>query len=172
MPWKNRWLKPTAAGGEMTGGNELAAVWHTTESGPGTIVGVAKWVQQQQSQYTILIDKTTGQMIQFFPADKGARAVKNDGDFPTNRHGKIRVQIGVVGRAADGPLTGGADKSMKVLMKWLSDLGVPEVFAVDPNDPVRSRRKWGRSGHHTHSSCPGNDHVDPGKINRRWLFSR
>lgn len=171
-----RWFKkarrdpaPTQMWGQMTGdGDTRKCVWHTSESDPGSIQGVVNWVQQQGSQYTLVWDPTTGEVVQLLPADVGARALKNDGSFPTNRYGDICIQVCVVGRAAKNPLTKGKPmKGRRELLKWIDKWGVPRAALPQTR---RSRRVWKRSGHTTHKACPGNDHVDPGKVDWGWLL--
>jgi hypothetical protein len=53
------------------------------------------------------------------------------------------------------------------LMEWLDDWGIPRVLNLDNS---RSKKNWEKSGHSTHRSCPGNDHTDPGKINKKRLL--
>lgn len=172
----SRWYKkakrspaPTWAWGEMTGERTARkVVWHTSESDPGSIHGVVQWVQQQGSQYTLVWDPTTGEVIQLLPADVGARSLMNDGWFPTNRYGDICIQICVVGRAAKNPLTKGKPmKGRRKLLKWMDKWGVPRKVLPQGR---RSRRMWRRSGHTTHNAAPGNDHRDPGKVDWGWLL--
>ena len=173
-----RWYKkakqdpaPQSMWGAMTGeGDARKCVWHTSESDPGSIRGVVDWVQQQGSQYTLVWDPTTGEVVQLLPADVGARALKNAGWFPTNRYGDVCIQICVVGRAADNPLTKGKPmKGRRKLLKWVGKWGVPRHHIKRGLVP-RSRTKWKKSGHTTHLACPGNDHRDPGKVDWGWLL--
>lgn len=157
--------------GQMGPGDERKAVWHTSESGndKNAIYGVASWVKQQQSEYTIAWNPYTGQMLQFFPADVGARAVMNGYTIPANRHGKICIQICVIGRAANEPLVKSPMKGRRELMEWLDSWGIPRRNITN-ND--RSPAMWTKSGHTTHRSAPKpNDHTDPGPIDWKKLFA-
>lgn len=171
-PWMPNVTRKPAHGpaGEMGPGDERVAVWHTSESdnGPDAIYGVVDWVRAKESEYTLVWNTYTGQKIQLFPAHVGARAMLNDGSYPVNRHGKIRIQICVVGRAADAPLKNSPLRGRRDIMAWLDDWGIPRKSTINHS---RSRTAWERSGHTDHKSAPGNDHVDPGKIDFKKLFA-
>jgi len=157
--------------GEMGPGTELKLVWHTSESGNDSrsIYGVADWVKRQQSEYTIAWNPYTGQFVQFFPANVGARAVMNGYNIAANRHGKICIQVCVIGRAANAPLVKSPMKGRRELMEWLDSWGVPRK---DITNNERSVVAWTRSGHSTHRSAPKpNDHTDPGPIDFKKLFA-
>jgi len=164
-------LTPASAAGEMGPGNERCVVWHTSESDPGSIEAVADWVQQQGSQYHLIWDSyeknPRKRFIQIFQPEGGARSLMNDGSYGTNRHGAVRIQICVIGRAKNNPLTKSPMYGRRALMEWLDSWDIPREFNLDNK---RSRREWEKSGHTTHRSCPGNDHVDPGKIDTRKLL--
>lgn len=168
-----RKVKPQSEAGVMGPGDEHCAVWHTSESNPGTTGPVLDWVQSQGSQYTIIWDpyekNPKKRFTQIFQADDGARALKNaDNDsYGTNRHGKIRIQICVIGRAGNAPLVKSPMYGRRDLMEWLDDWGIPRVLNLDLG---RSKHNWEKSGHTTHRSCPGNDHGDPGAINKKRLL--
>lgn len=157
--------------GVMGPGNEVKVVWHTSESGNdhNAIYGVAAWVKQQQSEYTICWNPYTGQFIQLFPAEVGARAVMNGYSLPANRHGKICIQVCVIGRGANAPLAKSPMKGRRELMEWLDSWGVPrDVITSD----ARSIARWKMSGHTTHRSAPRpNDHTDPGRVNWQKLLA-
>ncbi len=157
--------------GEMGPGNEVKVVWHTSESGNDAkaIYGVAEWVKRQQSEYTIAWNPYTGQFVQFFPANAGARAVMNGYNIAANRHGKICIQVCVIGRAANAPLVKSPMKGRRELMEWIDSFGIPRKATIN-ND--RSVAAWTQSGHTTHRSAPKpNDHTDPGPINFNKLFA-
>lgn len=157
--------------GEMGPGSERKVVWHTSESGndSAAIDGVVNWVKQQQSEYTIAWNPYTGQFRQFFPADVGARSVMNGYSIPANRHGKVCIQVCVIGRAANAPLVKSPMKGRRELMEWLDSWGVPRKDITN-ND--RSGPAWMKDGHTTHRSAPRpNDHTDPGPIDFKKLFA-
>jgi hypothetical protein len=158
--------KPNRGGGDMSsgGGSERKVVFHTTESGhgKGAINGVANWTTSQGISYHVLWNPWTGEFIQTFPTTVAARSLKNASGMATNRHGKVCIQVSIVGSASDRPLGGGSPmKGRRKLMQWLDGHGVPRK-AID--NRKRSQSSWRQSGYHTHASCPGNDHNDPGRV--------
>jgi hypothetical protein len=168
-----RWPAPKELWGEMTGATSRKVVWHTSESDPGSIEGVANWVQQQRIQYTLLWDPSTGEVIQLLPADVGARSMMNDGWWPTNRFGKVCIQICVIGRASNHPLKRGRKlKGRRKLLRWMDSWGVPRKAIQHKWPPSRSQYLWKQSGHTTHAAAPGNDHTDPGDVDWGWLLRR
>lgn len=171
-PWMpSATKKPSSGAGEMGPGDERKAVWHTSESGndSNAIHGVVNWVKQQSSEYTIAWNPYTGQLVQMFPATGGARAVMNGYTIPANRHGKICIQVCVIGRAANAPLVKSPMKGRRELMEWLDSWGIPRKDITNPN---RSVPAWTRNGHTTHRSAPKpNDHTDPGPIDFKKLFA-
>ncbi len=168
-----RKIKPRSPAGDMGPGNERCAVWHTSESNPGTTEAVVSWVQMKGSQYTLIWDpyekNPNKRFTQIFLPTDGARALENADNeaYGTNRHGAIRIQICVVGRAANKPLVKSPMYGRRDLMEWLDDWGIPRHLNLDNS---RSKKEWEKSGHTTHRSCPGNDHTDPGPISKKRLL--
>lgn len=163
--------KPSSGAGEMGPGNEHKVVWHTSESGndSNAIHGVVNWVKQQSSEYTIVWNPYTGQLVQLFPATGGARAVMNGYTIPANRHGEVCIQVCVIGRAANAPLVKSPMKGRRELMEWLDSWDIPRKSLVNNS---RSVSEWMKSGHTTHGSAPKpNDHTDPGPIDFKKLFA-
>ena len=157
--------------GVMGPGTERKVVWHTSESGNDSraIDGVADWVKHVEGEYTLLWNPYTGQISQMMAADVGAAAVMNGYTIPANRHGKVCIQVCVIGRAADAPLSKSPMKNRRYVMEWLDSWGIPRKDITNNN---RSVDAWTKSGHTTHRSAPKpNDHTDPGNINWRKLFA-
>lgn len=166
---------PVHQGGEMGPGTERKVVWHSSESNwQDGIDGVVDWIQKQGSQYTLLWNPyekdRRKRFVQLYSSRVGARALKNDGDYPTNRHGELCIQICVIGRKSDTPLSKSPMYGRRELMEWLDFHKIPRKLIFDQTAPIRSRSQWGTSGHATHRTCPGNDHTDPGYINISKLF--
>lgn len=163
--------KSPSIGGSMEGQNYKSVVWHTSESGhtAGTIDGVAKWVKQQSSEYNLLWNPWTGELVQLIAADRSGRALKNAaGNYRTNRKGVIRLQVCVIGRVTDRPLAGGSPmKKADYVMAWIRELGVPDKVNTST---TRQKSDWEKSGHTTHRWAPGNDHYDPGLVDWDDLF--
>lgn len=166
---------PTSQGGVMGPGTEVKVVWHTSESDHNSGIGpVADWVQYKGWQYTLLwnpyAENRDERFLQFYPANVGARSLLSDSGYPTNRHGKKCIQICVIGRAADKPLSKSPMYGRRELMEWLDYHKIPRKLTYNQRKPIRSRENWEKSGHTAHIACPGNDHTDPGRINTRKLF--
>jgi hypothetical protein len=155
-------------------------VWHTTESGTGdaSFAAVGKYLITVASEPHILYDPTTDRLGQYGPLNESARALKNDGSTRTNRTGKVCVQIEVLGRAAR-PFTStwSPGPNFVALMRAIRSWGVPDVFpmgtpAATAASTSRDRTIWTtRGGHYGHGNVPGNDHWDPGAIDRAALFA-
>lgn len=146
------------------GGDEVKVIWHTTESGRDSqaIWGVARYITREHKSYHVLWNPWTGQFIALYPADVPARSAANGGGMATNRHGRLAVQVSIVGRAADKPLAGGSPlKGRRRLMQWFDQLGIPRT-----QNAVRSVAAFKMSGHTTHAATPGNWHnrTDPGPV--------
>lgn len=166
---------PTNPAGVMGPGTERKVVWHTSESEPSSgISPVADWVQMMGSQYTLIWnpyeEDRSKRFLQLYPSNAGARALKNAGDYPTNRHGRYCIQICVIGRAKDAPLATSPMYGRRELLEWLDYHRIPRKLLYNQLNPSRSRANWEMNGHTGHVACPGNDHTDPGRISKRKLF--
>jgi peptidoglycan hydrolase-like protein with peptidoglycan-binding domain len=155
-------------------------VWHTTESGTGddAFRAVAAHLIRVSAEPHLLYDPTTDRLGQFGPLDKSARALKNDGSTRTNRVGKACIQIEVLGRAAK-PFTATwkPGPNFKVMMAAIRSWKIPDTFpagrlATSGADATnRPRTVWmTKGGHYGHANIPGNDHWDPGNIDKSALF--
>lgn len=170
-----RRVSPKHTPGVMGPGKERKVVWHTSESDwRSGIDPVTNWVQMKGSQYTLLWNpyekRRSERFRQLYSSHDGARSLKNDGDYGTNRHGEICIQICVIGRAADKPLSKSPMYGRRELMEWIDYHDIPRKLIFDQSNPLRSRKQWEKDGHATHRVCPGNDHTDPGYINTKKLF--
>jgi hypothetical protein len=156
-------------------------VWHTTESGAGDAAfnAVAKVLINNATEPHFLYDPTTDRIGQFGPMNESARALRNDGSTRTNRVGKACIQIEVLGRAGK-PFTGywTPGKNFKALMRAIRSWGVPDVFPAGSlatsyaDADNRPRTTWmTKGGHYGHCNIPGNDHWDPGNIDKSKLFA-
>jgi peptidoglycan hydrolase-like protein with peptidoglycan-binding domain len=155
-------------------------VWHTTESGAGDAAfrAVAAHLIRVSAEPHLLYDPATDRLGQFGPLDKCARALRNDGSTRTNRVGKVCIQIEVLGRAAK-PFTATwkPGPNFKAMMAAIRSWGIPDTFpagrlstsAADATN--RPRSVWmAKGGHYGHANIPGNDHWDPGNIDKSALF--
>ncbi|MCX4904850.1 hypothetical protein [Streptomyces sp. NBC_00878] len=155
-------------------------VWHTTESGTGddAFRSVAADLIRKSAEPHLLYDPTTDRLGQFGPLGSSARALRNDGSTRTNRVGKVCIQIEVLGRAAK-PFTAtwkpgpNFDLVMAAIRSWR----IPDIFpagrlATSGADATnRPRSVWmSKGGHYGHANIPGNNHWDPGNIDKSALF--
>jgi hypothetical protein len=166
---------PSAPGGAMDGTAPRAVVWHTTENDPAhtDVDDVTAWLVRESFEPHVVWHPLTGEFRQLIPANLSSRALRNDGTLRTNRVGTIRVQIEVVGHAAQ-PFTDGPMVGRSQLVAWLDSLGVPRSWPFGAPTPypvpvgVHQDRDVTtyktRSGHLGHCNVPGNDHGDPGAI--------
>ncbi|MFF3312471.1 peptidoglycan-binding protein LysM [Streptomyces sp. NPDC002952] len=157
-------------------------VWHTTESGHGDVsfTNVGDYLRSIGAEPHILYDPTTDRLGQYGPLNQSARALKNDGISRTNRTGRVCIQIEVLARASK-PFTGywKPGKNFQALMRAIRSWGVPDVFpagalasSYGDTRASRSRTTWAtKGGHYGHSNVPGNDHWDPGAIDKSALFA-
>ncbi|MFF1417627.1 LysM peptidoglycan-binding domain-containing protein [Streptomyces sp. NPDC058280] len=182
------WIKEAERLGDGSIGGDMdtpsapgRAVWHTTESGTGdaSFTAVAKYLLTTTSEPHILYDPQTDRLGQYGPLNESARALKNDGSTRTNRTGKVCIQIEVLGRAASPfTKTWKPGKNFKALMRAIRSWGVPDVwpagalassYAAASN---RNRTTWAtKGGHYGHSNIPGNDHWDPGAIDKAAILA-
>ncbi|MFF1625569.1 peptidoglycan-binding protein LysM [Streptomyces sp. NPDC058272] len=154
-------------------------VWHTTESGHGDVSfkNVGDYLRTIGAEPHILYDPTTDRLGQYGPLNQSARALKNDGLTRTNRTGRVCIQIEVLAKAAK-PFTGywKPGPNFKALMRAIRSWGVPDVFpmgtpAANSASCKRNRTTWAtKGGHYGHCNVPGNDHWDPGAIDKAALF--
>ncbi|MYR43073.1 peptidoglycan-binding protein [Streptomyces sp. SID5910] len=151
-------------------------VWHTTESGAGNAAfdAVGSYLTKVVSEPHILYDPTTDRLGQYGPLNQSARALKNDGSTRTNRTGRVCIQIEVLARA-DKPFTNywKPGPNFTALMRAIRSWGVPDTWPAGSCAPGASRPRttWAtKGGHYGHCHIPGNDHWDPGNIDRAAIL--
>jgi hypothetical protein len=177
----NDWL-PGAVQAPQPGGVTLDTtlpprfVWHitwdalTAAGAQPDMHAVGNYLVGKEWCPHILWNPFTGEMIQYYPASVGSRALMyNDGD------GSACVQIEVFftpgcvvdgvkyATVADTPLVG-----FDTLLAWADSLGVPRVWPMGaPQWSGNSRdvTTWNtQAGHYGHCNSPGDDHTDPGPM--------
>ncbi|MFD4234300.1 peptidoglycan-binding protein [Streptomyces sp. NPDC058542] len=156
-------------------------VWHTTESGHGNTYfkNIGDYLIRAGAEPHILYDPNTDRLGQYGPLNQSARALKNDGGTRTNRTGRVCIQVEVLARASN-PFTGywKPGPNFKALMRAIRSWGVPDTWPAGALAKVyadknasRNRTTWAtKGGHYGHSNIPGNDHWDPGNIDRAALL--
>lgn len=165
-----RWLPRSVAdrspgkwAGTMQGKGSRKITLHTSESAPGSINGVVAWVHEKHTEYHLVIDDKAKRCVQMFPFHKAARSLKS-GTIPgggNNKHGKVNIQICVVGYAKNDPVAHLSPWALGIIKTVADAWGVP----LDVVDKGRSRRAWRQSGIFGHKNSPKpDDHTDPGRI--------
>ena len=155
-------------------------VWHTTESDTGddAFTAVAAYLIRVAAEPHLLYDPTTDRLGQFGPLNKSARALHNDGSTRTNRVGEVCIQIEVLGRAAEPfTRTWKPGANYRAMMAAVRSWKIPDTFpagrlaASGAEANNRPRSVWmSKGGHYGHANIPGNDHWDPGSIDKSALF--
>lgn len=172
-----------AGSGPMdTPGNPPRVVWHTTEGSAGTeaaFQGTADYLMDENYEPHILYDPRTDRLGQFGPLNKSAKALVNAGTVRTNRTGLVCIQVEVMAKAGvaftsywkPGP-------NFRALLRAIRSWGIPDEWPAGrlaqsySDDSPRPLSVWlSRGGHYGHSNVPGNDHWDPGAIDRVALLA-
>jgi hypothetical protein len=182
------WIKEAQRLGDGSIGGDMdtpdappRVVWHTTESGAGDAAfnSVGAYLSEVSSEPHILYDPTTDRLGQYGPLNQSARALKNAGSLRTNRTGRVCIQIEVLARAAK-PFTAywKPGPNFRALMRAIRSWGVPDVFpggdfaATYTAASSRSTSTWTtQGGHYGHCHVPGNDHWDPGALDKAALLA-
>ncbi|MFE6493411.1 peptidoglycan-binding protein LysM [Streptomyces sp. NPDC057748] len=178
------WIKEAARLGDGSIGGAMDSpsapgrvVWHTTESGHGnaSFTNVGTYLTSIGAEPHILYDPTTDRLGQYGPLNQSARALKNDGATRTNRTGRVCIQIEVLARA-NTPFTGywKPGPNFAALMRAIRSWGVPDTWPAGSCAPGASRNRttWAtKGGHYGHCHVPGNDHWDPGNIDRAAILT-
>ena len=178
MPGAEVHLVGNTADAAMSGGPARATHHTTSNTRDWTFKNELGWFTGGGKDVAphLLADPFTGQVAQFFPADKRSLSLQNDGSVRTNRTGKYNIQIEWV--FTEGEVVNGktyhslAETPMKPwpeIHAWLKSLdivdgwpgGAPTAFARD----TVSLDTWlNKGGHYGHNQVPGNSHVDPGPM--------
>ena len=165
----------TAAGssGVMEGGAPKVT-WHVTvsPSGGSYFDAMHRVLTSKKAEPHYLYDPLTDRLGQYFPLNRSARALANDGARRTNGSGVCNIQIEVVAQADDFTRYWKPGPNFRALMRDIRSWGVPDVWpAGNPcGTHVRSWSTYSKAGHFGHLDVPGNDHVDPQVKNGSLLF--
>lgn len=175
-------LTPAGTAGTMTrnhGG--VKVTWHVTVSPSGGSMFAAMHgvLTRNRSEPHVLYDPLTDRLGQYFPLNRSARALGNDGTRPTNRDGTINIQIEVVAQPDGFTRYWKPGPNYRALMRAIRSWGIPDVWPAGPLAPSgradqQVSRSWShyvKSGHFGHCNVPGNDHWDPGPIDQRAIFT-
>jgi hypothetical protein len=177
-------LKAAGTSGEMEGGHPRVT-WHVTVSPSGRSRGGTQYfdvmhrvLTSKKSEPHVLYDPVTDRLGQYFPLNRSARALANDGARRTNGAGTVNIQIEVVGDTSPvftkywtpGP-------NFRALMRAIRSWDIPDEWpsgrlATSYGDHVnRSWSSYSEPGHFAHCNVPGNDHWDTGPINQAAIFA-
>lgn len=175
--------RPQSNGGTMAGG-PARSIWHITwdELGKGgklpAFNSISNYLVNVGFCPTIMWDPWSGRVVQYYPANKSARAVQNlAGGVETNRMGKVCIQVEawfspgcVVGGKKYATLADTPCKGMDAIVAWMRSHDIPDDW---PNGwpkwsgSSRNAANWRtKAGHYGHSQTPENDHTDPGPMPR------
>jgi hypothetical protein len=155
-------------------------VWHTTEG------------RDLRTMQRVLFDKNAGPhfllgrdgtkrehftVIQFFPLNQGARALRNDAHdlLPTNRANCIQIEVcGYAREAEDDYCQPGIITAMAQLVRLIENRvdvprKAPRKFSRKPFR-YTDRGFVNATGHLGHQHVPDNDHWDPGALNIAKVF--
>lgn len=173
-------LKSNGQSGTMSRNHSgVKVTWHVTVSPSGGhwFDSMHRTLTNKRAEPHILYDPLTDRLGQYFPFDRSARALANDGDRPTNRDGKINIQIEVVAQPDGFTDYWKPGPNYKALMRAIRSWGIPDQWPAGRlsqhgNDGVsRSWSNYRKSGHFGHCNVPGNNHWDPGPIDQAAIFT-
>jgi hypothetical protein len=132
----------------------------------------------------LMWDPWTGRIVQFYPADKSARALRNlPGGAETNRMGTRCIQVEVFfspGAVVDGKrydtVAETPCKGLDQIVAWMRTHGIPDVWPLGwPKWSGNSRTAstWkAKAGHYGHCHVPENSHTDPGPMPAEMFTGR
>lgn len=149
-------------------GGAPRVVWSIWPIDPRTVSArsVAQRLAQLDRPPHLVWNPVTGQLAQCLPVTAAARGLPGD----LNRHGRVCVQIKVLG-SAQVPFTDTRLHGLDEILAWLDTWHVPKRWPAGPPLPYpqslvaeRSGRAWARGGHFGHSQVPGAEEGDPGAI--------
>ena len=170
-------LKAAGTSGTMEGGTPRVT-WHVTvsPSGGNYFDAMHRVLTSNRSEPHILYDPLTDRLGQYFPLDRSARALANDGTRRTNGHGTVNIQIEVVAQPDGFTRYWKPGPNYRALLRAIRSWGVPDVWPagrLSKSYADRVTRTWAaysKAGHFGHCHVPGNDHWDPGPIDPQALF--
>lgn len=132
-----------------------------------SFMAVMRYLSDKGYDPTIGWDPLTGKIVQFLPANRSARALKNArAGVETNRLGTVHVQIEAFftpGMIVDGikydELTDTPMVNLDKILAWTDHLDIPRVWTTPRGS--RSVTDWKtKAGHRAHYNVPENDHTD------------
>lgn len=173
MPGASR--QPQPGGVTLNTGLPRRATWHitwdaVTNGNQPPMANVSNYLKNQGYCPHLMWDPFTGDVIQYYPANVGGRALN-----AWNEDGAVNIQIetyfspGVThnGRAyqtvAETPC-----KGLDKILAWLDSHGIPRVWPMGAPQWQGNPRDVGiwntKAGHYGHCNVPDNTHTDPGPM--------
>src|SRR4051812_43791667 len=158
-----------SAGLPMDGTKGRYATHHITVTGKGSYAGTKNALLSEGYEPTLIVDPTTGQIGQFFPANRGGYALEHPSGTPTtNTEGTIHVQIEWVWPAMWKRLHPNLDitraphfaECWQKVALFCRQLGIPEVWPFGLHSDSKDLGLWRQSGHRGHINAPHNSHSD------------
>ena len=150
------------------GGGAPRVVWSIFQTDPQRVSAksVAQRLIQLKRPAHLVWNPVTGQIAQSLPTTRAACGLPGD----LNRHGRVCVQIRVLGSVAE-PFTESKLDGLDEILTWLDSWQVPRRWPAGPPLPYPeslaekgSLRIWAKGGHFGNSQVPGNQEGDPGPI--------
>lgn len=169
-------LKAAGTSGEMDGGKPRVTL-HVTVSKPGSFDAMHGVLVRAKAEPHILYDPATDRLGQYFPLDRSARALRNDGTRRTNGHGIVNIQIEVCAMPDGFTSQWKPGPNWLALLRAVRSWGIPDLWpagrlARHGSDNVdRSWESYSKAGWFGHCNVPGNDHWDPGPIDQQAVFA-
>jgi hypothetical protein len=181
MPGARR-IRADTDGGPLNGGAPRA-VWLTLGTAPRTvsIQSAAQRLVSERRPCHLVWDPVSGEVVQLISILRAGCALGaperldcGPDRVPASRRnvnaeGRVCVQIGVLGDAAE-PFTSGPLAGAAAIVSWLDSWGVSHRWpAGQPasclvSSTEASRALWARGGHFGASQVPGCENVGPGAI--------
>lgn len=167
--------QPQGGGVTLNRSLPARATWHITwdaltDGAQPAFDNVASYLKRMAYCPHLMWDPWTGRIVQFYPADVGARALN-----AWNEDGAVHVQIETFfspGTVRDGKTYNTvADtpcKGLPEILAWLDSLGIPRQWPMGAPQWTGNSRDPGiwntRGGHYGHCNVPDNTHTDPGPM--------
>lgn len=175
-------LAAVGTSGVMEGGNPKVTT-HVTVSPSGFSTSGSAYfdvmhrvLRSKESEPHYLYDPLTDRLGQYFPLNRSARALSNDGAKRTNGAGICNIQIEFVAMPDGFTRYWKPGPNYRAMLRDIRSWGVPDVWPAGrlsktSGDAVsRSWTNYNKAGWFGHCNVPGNDHWDPGPIDQQALF--
>jgi hypothetical protein len=174
---------PAQTDGGMLRGGAPRVVWQALSADPRGIsaCSAAQRLDQEGRPPHLVWNPVSGEITQLIPIVRAGCSLGGPEGLDyrrdtsaeladTNNHGRLCVQISVVGWPWE-PFTDGPMNGLELILDWLDCWKVPCKWAAGPpaafmyaRAVTRSRAAWAAGGHYGASQVPGWDAAGPGSI--------